>query len=152
MRVVLFKYKWTSLISLLIGIITGSVYTHAGIIINGRVYEATETRGEVCDTGRLKDYKDREITVFDLPDPDMHGTEWAKAQVGRKYDWKGVFGWVFKNEDRKKFYCFEYVYFTIQKSGMSLPHLNRVSGNTILETMSNERPALFIGKAKDFKI
>ena len=147
MKVVLFKYKWTSIISLLIAIVTGSVYTHAALIVEGCLYEATEDKGEVINTRKLSDFGKREVVVFDLPDPDMFGRVWAKAQVGRKYDWKGVFGWLLSNEDRKKFYCFEYAYFTIQKTGRALSHLQRVSGNTILETMLSARPALFSGRA-----
>jgi len=112
LQVVMFERE-NSLFSWIISLVTGSRYTHAGILIREDVYDADETRGTVRFAGKLRNWKDRRVKILSCRDPLGLGRQYAHSQEGRKYDYKGVFGWLFNRQSRRKLYCFEYVYYCL---------------------------------------
>jgi len=94
-----------SFIGYLITFITGSKYSHAAIAINGILYDSSEKRGDfnVSDVHLNK----RKYVCYELKG---NLSEWLAMNIGREYDWVGVIGWLFKANDKTKFYCFEAIY------------------------------------------
>lgn len=99
----------------LITLITGCKYSHSAVSVifeDGQevIYDASETRGDfnIADDdkylfkGWCKPY--RKYIYYEF-DGDI--TPVIDSLRGKKYDWKGVLGWLFKSNDKSKFYCFE---------------------------------------------
>lgn len=68
--------------------------------------------------------------------------EWCRTQVGKPYDWPGIFGfvcWPFVRQDPKRFFCSEVVVAALQQIGM-FPGVSawRVSPNRLYK-MVRER-------------
>lgn len=110
-KIALFVGSMRSTTSLLIKFATGCQYTHAAIKINGTWYHSSEKLGcfgELAD----KEFDDRHATIFEI-DADL--SDWLESMKGKRYGWRGIFGWVLyflqiktKNikGHHKHFYCF----------------------------------------------
>ncbi len=111
MRVVLFERDNWSLISWLIFIVTGSRWTHSAIEVCGGLYDASESIGSISQRPPICMWGKRKVRVYELEGvPGADCLEWVKQRLGKKYDWVGIFGWVWSVHDQRKFYCFEFVW------------------------------------------
>jgi len=100
----------TSFISKSISKVLKSPYSHAAILINGVLFDASEKRGSVGKDHTLsRTYRGRTIVVYQVQDSSKFMEGWAQGQVGRSYDYLGVLGWFLRLGSIKKVYCFEWV-------------------------------------------
>ena len=105
MRILLFEPNWRSPISVLISIITRTPFTHAMIEIDGKYYDSSESRGDFNITSKHL-MKGRLVYEWKFKS-ESKIEEFISQNLGRKYDYKGVFFYTFGKQDNKKFYCFE---------------------------------------------
>jgi len=155
MKVVFFNTDYTSLASIFISIITRSPYSHSAVVVGGQIYDASEVRGYVWFGKRLSDYGSRQVAIYDVGAPDTAATQeevlrWVNAQMGRKYDWLGVFGWLAGVEDSSKVYCHEWVLEVLSKK-LNIPYapIKRLKAKAILSVMGNPQP-IYVGEAKGY--
>jgi hypothetical protein len=99
--------KPTTLIGYIISIATWSKYSHSIVEINGVLYDSSETRG-TFDVSDLV-LGDRPYLTYEFRSK-INLKRWAGKNLGKEYDWLGVFGWFFDANDKNKFYCFEATY------------------------------------------
>ena len=142
---------------------TFSKYVHGGVIFNHKkdvemvdnygyslgqnngycVFDASESRGS-CDWAQdIRDWGSREIEVYDIPDPESKGYEYALEWVkGLDYDYFGVgfFGFF---EPKKKLYCFE----AVRRILLSLPVINGSNTRTDLLPEQKGYSAKYLRKA-----
>lgn len=153
MKIALFERTLHPL-SLLISWVTKSKYSHAALVTSeGHVFEALETKGVVLDSGPLTNYGRRMVKVWEVKDEDRLGITWAATQIGEQYDYKGVLGYIWAENDRKRFYCFEYVLDALFISkACPMPVRRRNNAWDIIKWMEiTKAPVVFDGQAKDYK-
>jgi uncharacterized protein YycO len=104
-RVYLFRPQ--GILGWIIALVTFCRYTHSAIEIvyeDGQcdIWDSNERRGEfgLADESIL--LRSHEVWEFE---GDL--TPWVEKFKGKKYDWAGVIGWIFKADSKSKFYCFE---------------------------------------------
>lgn len=100
-------------LSLLIRGIGNCQWSHVGLNVNGTVYESR------CFSGVIKTAPHKFMergkyaeVVIDLDSDSVDRLfEWCESQVGKKYDWAGVFSFPFRAdwENEEKWYCSEFV-------------------------------------------
>lgn len=56
------------------------------------------------DVLKVADFAERECVMFEFKGDLM---PWLKRMKHVGYDWKGMLGWLFKADDKSRFYCFE---------------------------------------------
>lgn len=117
--------------SWLIRTFTWSKWSHGGIVINDKVYEATAKNG-VVETP-LDEYKKR-YTVNKFVDIPHQGDYQQRAisQLGKDYDWGAIFKFVLRGDwsELSKWFCFEYIAYC---SGILNPkYLDRVTATHLL--------------------
>lgn len=84
---------------------TDSPYSHCEIVIGNLAYGASGWDNEFRVTDATKFNPDNWVKVLV---ESFRGTEWLNAQLGKKYDYLGIFGFLFfKVEDPKRWYCSE---------------------------------------------
>ena len=117
MKVVFFKANFFNPKALLISAITWSKITHAALLFNGedRLYDASESRGNVDYNKSIIDFKNQKIIVYDIPEDEKIYKQYALSKKGVKYDWKGIMGWFpfLASNDPQTVYCFELVMQTL---------------------------------------
>lgn len=120
-RILLFRGR--GLVSALIRCQTGSQYSHAALLLpDGSIIEAWQGAG--VRQRWLKDWC--EVDVFAVRG--MTETQWqaaigyAKAQVGKKYDWCGVLRVAarFRTPDNSRWFCSELVFKALEVAGVRL--------------------------------
>lgn len=122
-----FPISWVGLI---ICLVTKSRFSHAAVEIDGVLYDSSETRAKF---GKSEvDLRSRPHVVFEF-EGDM--TEWLASMEGKRYDWKGVMGWIFNKQDKNKFYCFETVWSALEHLKIVGPQPDKVSGKTIYQAL-----------------
>ncbi len=99
-------------------------WTHCAVIDGEHVVESLASRGGVIlsplaeAVGRSSEYE-----VTDVPTPDdAAGIAWARSQVGRPYDWSGVFGLALRGRDWQgddSWYCSELVERALVEAGLT---------------------------------
>jgi len=113
MKVVLFKRKTFSPVSWAISWVTKSKYVHAGVLfwehLGDLIVDSSESRGYVGTHKPLKEFGRREVLIYNIPGEHKEALEEAKRLMGTRYDWDGIWGWIFKKHNKKKLYCFEFV-------------------------------------------
>lgn len=108
--------------ALLIRFFTFSKWNHSAICFEEEVFDSTFIPGVQLRSKKdfLKKYTRYEIiNVTDVPYPDQ-AYEFAKAQVGKKYDWKALFGIFFQKrrwQEEDRWFCSELVEATIAAAG-----------------------------------
>jgi len=108
MKIVLFRTDWRSFFSIVISIVTKENYSHAALLYKGKLYDASEKRKSGAGFGGyLKDYGSRGCEIYDIGKFNIN--QFLKHNKGVKYDWEGVFGWLFHKDNPRKLYCYEYV-------------------------------------------
>ena len=172
MKVVLFKTNFWNPKQFAISLFTWSKITHAGLLFevqaDDRLYDASESRGNVDFNKPIKDFKNQQIIVYEIPELEFDMKKYALSKRGVKYDWKGIMGWFpfLASNDPQTVYCFELVLQTL----LSSPTINGRKTDVIAVDLRNklfrkpidsddilvllERACLtptFIGKAKDYE-
>lgn len=90
--------------------ISGGPIVHTGLIFEDKLYQAydaSESRGNVNWGKDVRDYAHRKIWIYDVPDPEMKGYNYAWSQKGAGYDWGGIAGYRLHLDDRRKLFCSE---------------------------------------------
>jgi uncharacterized protein YycO len=152
-RIALFDVTWNP-ISLLIAFATGSRFTHAAILTaQGMVIDAHEGRGKVGMNGHLTFWGSRHVDVWEIEDQELIGMEWVLSQFGRRYDYRGVLGYLWGDENIRRFYCFELAIGAICKArGYEIPARNRLNAKDVVGYISLAGGELIhSGPAKDYK-
>lgn len=84
---------------------TKSKYSHCEIVIDGIAYTADAWAGEVV-VRPVATFNPDNWDVVDIAAPVDVG--WLNQQLGKKYDWLGIFGFLLWNtEDPSRWYCSE---------------------------------------------
>lgn len=114
-----------------IRLFTWSKWSHAGVIVNNKVIEATAKHG-VVETS-LHDFKMRykRYKIIDVPHQGDYQTRLYK-QLGKKYDWGAIFRFVLRGDWHKpdKWFCYELAAYG---SGILNPnYIDRVTATHLL--------------------
>ncbi len=150
MKVILFEKK-NNFMSWIISFFTSCDITHAAVMIDGVVYDASESRGGVSKVGSIDVFGGRNVFLYDIDLTDIHLANarlFAHGTVGRKYDWHGVLGWVFGFKGkRKRFYCFEYVWECMRAAGVDIAPKHQISGCDLSAVLGRTE---YVGAAEDY--
>lgn len=99
-----------SISSYLIRVFTWSKWSHCGVIVGGKVYEATASNGVVLtNIGEFKNkYKD--YIILELPAKEGWQAK-LHNQLGKKYDWLAIINFIFRRnwQSPNKWFCSEYI-------------------------------------------
>jgi len=115
---VLYLFYPNSFIGLLICLITRTPFAHTAISIDGVLWDSSESRGDFNQSD-IDLTKRKHIAIpfeGDLSD-------WLSKMYGTKYDWLGVFGWVFKWNTPNKYFCFEASWEALHSLGLVAPKM-----------------------------
>lgn len=128
-RVLLFKPSTFS--GRVICWVTNSDFSHAAVEVDGVLYDSSESRGTFGVSSI--DPSVREHIAYEFTG-DL--SSWVHSMKGKEYDWRGVIGWIFSRNDRKKFYCFETAWSALVHSEVIFtPQPDRVSGTHIVNAL-----------------
>lgn len=131
MKVILVNVNFLNPKQCIIGLMTWSKVCHAALLFNGmdRVYDASESRGNVAYGKTLKELGKQKITVYDIPEDETEPKKYALNKLNTKYDWKGIMGWTpfFNSNDPQTVYCFELVLQTL----LTMPKINGIDTKEI---------------------
>lgn len=84
---------------------TDSIYSHVEIVVDGIAYGADAWQGRVRVANTSTFNRDN-WDVFEITA--IHDTAWLNAQLGKKYDWLGIMGFLlFRVDDPSRWYCSE---------------------------------------------
>lgn len=123
MRIIL--YRGTGIINALIRWQTRSHYAHAAIMdeAGGKIYESFPGVG-VCERSfEPEDFKkDAHHFVVTEPFLPWEVREFISAQLGKKYDYAGVFRFLTRSKERKhdQWFCSELVFEAFRAQGVKL--------------------------------
>lgn len=106
-------------------LVDGGKYSHVGIITNNVVTHATMSKGVIRQplSQFVSLFPTHEIVSFNTPSP-LVGENWLLSQVGKGYDFKGMWKVVFpflQAGDGDKWYCSELALATMLMSGIEIP-------------------------------
>lgn len=128
----IYLYKPNSFWGRVITFVTRSPYSHTAVEINGIVYDSSETRGTFAQSDIIPQTREHDVFVFD---GDL--TVWLWTMKGKKYDWQGVWGYIFGINNKNKFYCFETSYSALMFLEIAkAPMPYKVNGNTVKRVLS----------------
>lgn len=120
MKVIFTRNNWPA--SILIRVLTASRWHHCGIVIGNHVVEASAWGG--VRKVPLGEFKTRgKWAIYDVPLTNEESMcEWLSQQLGKPYDWLGVFGLVLSHNWHKenRWYCSELVAAAAEKGGTQL--------------------------------
>jgi len=120
--------SWASIV---IAIVTGSIYTHSGIQVGDKLFEASGKRGTL-DWTSVYDYQDRHVRKIELPVTMKRAREILAPYKGLEYDYKALRLWCFSSQNKKKYYCFEHCWQFLKEIGVTDYTPKRVTANSIL--------------------
>lgn len=133
-------HKGSNLINKLILFFSRGGYSHCGIILNDNsTIEAKPFKNVYHKKNYLlNNGKNVIIDVYDVkttPKQDKIIIDYLASQIGKKYDYLAVFGFVFyiNDDKRNKFICSELVYNAFKAANINL--LDRVVGYKISPTV-----------------
>lgn len=98
----LYLFYPNSLIGWIICLITRTPYAHTAISVNGVLWDSSESRGDF-NRSTIDLSKRKHVAIRFKGDL----TGWLEKMQGTKYDWLGVFGWLFRWNTPNKYFCFE---------------------------------------------
>jgi uncharacterized protein YycO len=141
-------FRGRGLLSALIRWQTRSEYSHAAILMrDGLIVESWPGKG--VQIKRLKDWAG--VTKFDLAG--MTDNQWdkaidfAKAQVGKKYDWRGVLCFLSRTKRKKDathWFCSDMVFAAVQHAGTRL--LARTHAVNVSPALLGVSPLMLVQK------
>jgi hypothetical protein len=89
-----------------------SMYCHGGIVIAGRLYHSTASKGLHCLPPN--DWNPEKWDIFEVGGDDTKALDLFAQYMGAKYDWLGLLTFVgTKSQDSAKMYCFEWCYYAM---------------------------------------
>jgi hypothetical protein len=91
----------------LIRLWTGSRFSHVELVVDNIAYGADAWEGKVR-TKFVNTFNPEHWDV--VPVALVKDRTWINAQVGKKYDWLGIFGFFmpFRVQDKRRWYCSEF--------------------------------------------
>ena len=108
--------------SWLIRKLTASRWHHVGVSFGETVFESRATGGVQKTT--LGEFKSRgQFSSYEVPVPDEKGSlDWLHTQLGKPYDWSGVFGLALSRRWQKpeRWYCSELAAAAAKAGGLDL--------------------------------
>lgn len=171
MKVVFFRVNWWNPKAAIIGLATASAYCHAALILDdGRLLDASESRGDVDYNDRLGKFGNKQVLVYDVPYESTKAVSRAISKIGSDYGWKGIWGWglqvftlgLLKINNAKNMYCFEFVLFAlsyIPEIKIESPtifnklFLAKIDSDDLLAALERAGcPVIYEGKAKDYPV
>jgi uncharacterized protein YycO len=142
-KILLFKGR--GFISRLIRWQTNGHYSHAAIQRpDGRIIEAWHKPAKVRLRSRLDDWSN--VEAYEVEGMTMEqwdkALEWAEAQIGKKYDFGGVFRFLTRRrkDQDEKWFCSELVFHAVKAGGVEL--LERVKGAQVSPVVLSFSPLL----------
>ena len=101
-----------SFINWAIRLVTRSKYSHVELVFSDGISISSSNRDGGVRSKQI-DYSDGKWDLIDLPKYSPYERAirvWAEKQIGRGYDWPGVFGFIFKDihADDTKMFCSEF--------------------------------------------
>lgn len=126
-KIALFKPEKWSLTGWIICLITQCPYSHAAVYADGLGWFHSSEKLGRFDVLNRAEFAEREVMVFEF-EGDL--SAWLRRMKHTQYDWTGVLGWLFKADDKKRFYCFETVLSALEACGAA-SYNGRVSGCTV---------------------
>lgn len=142
-KILLFKGK--GIISRLIRWQTNGQYSHAAIQLpDKRIIEAWHKPNRVRLRGPLQDWSN--VDTFDVEGMDAAqwtmASSWLHRQIGKKYDFNGVFRFLSRRRKDKddKWFCSELVFHCVKEGGIDL--LERIKGAQVSPTVLSFSPLL----------
>lgn len=142
-KILLFKGK--GIISRLIRWQTNGQYSHAAIQLpDKRIIEAWHKPNRVRLRGPLQDWSN--VDAFDVEGMDAAqwtmASSWLQQQIGKKYDFNGVFRFLSRRRKDKddKWFCSELVFHCVKEGGIDL--LERIKGAQVSPTVLSFSPLL----------
>lgn len=117
--------------SWLIRTLTASRWHHCGVAFGNKVYESRARGGVQVTT--LKEFRSRgQFASYEVELPnEENAIRWLVLQVGKPYDWRGVFGLALSRRWQKpnRWYCSELVAAAARNGGRDLvrPTINGVT-------------------------
>ena len=124
---------------------TNGNYSHAAILRpDGRIIEAWHKPAKVRLRGPLQSWKNVEAYDVDGMTDEQWGKAiaWAEKQIGKKYDFGGVFRFVtrWRKEQDEKWFCSELVFQAVKEAGVDL--LSRIQCSQVSPTVLSFSPML----------
>lgn len=131
-----------TLVSTSIATVTLSWCSHVDFILpDGSLLGAVPSKGVILQPATDREFFARaEEYIVDAP---ASAIEYAVSQLGKPYDWSGVFSFLFPErdwQDDSKWFCSELVFASLAQAGVLLlngnPH-KITPGNLLLSTLLN---------------
>ena len=122
LQVEVLLYRGKGPLSSLIRWQTRSNYAHAAFNFHGRVIESLPWRGVICRAYHPSDNIADKFTVDLTSEVYEQLLAWATSQVGRRYDWQGVLGFVSRRKLllNDRWFCSEFVFYGLAQVGKPL--------------------------------
>lgn len=114
----------------------GSEWSHAGVLdpVTNEVIEASAARGVVATPYDefIAKSSASDMVWIDCPD-DSKAIEYARAQIGKPYDWGGVFGIIAREPwaSDNRWFCFELIEAALMAGGRQRfrKNIHRITGH-----------------------
>ena len=142
-KILLFKGR--GMVSRLIRWQTNGQYSHAALQLpNGRIIEAWHKPAKVRLRSRLEDWSN--VEAYDVEGMDAAqwsmAMAWAHRQIGKKYDFGGVFRFLTRRrkDQDEKWFCSELVFQAVKEGGVDL--LSRIKGAQVSPVVLSFSPLL----------
>ena len=124
---------------------TNGVYSHAALQLpSGEIIQAWHNPAKVRIRPTLKDWSNVEAFQVDGMTADQwdKAIAWSKAQIGKGYDFGGVFRFVtrWRKPQDEKWFCSELVFQALLEAGV--PLLERVTSSQVSPTVLSFSPLL----------
>lgn len=143
-KIFVFTGAFRSPTGLMIALATRCQFVHAAVSVDGVCWHSSEKLGRF-DYVDLDAYADRDCIAFEF-EGDLSG--WLTEMRDTEYDWRGVFGWLFRMNNPQKFYCFEAAQGALKEAGVVKGGLNRLSGCDLRDMAKS---GIRYGKFKDLQ-
>ena len=142
-KILLFKGR--GFVSKLIRWQTNGEYSHAALQLpDGRMIEAWHKPAKVRLRYKLEDWSN--VEAYDVegmtPEQWNNAINWARDQIGKKYDFGGVLRFVtrWRKQKDEKWFCSELVFEAVKQGGIDLLH--RVKCSQVSPTVLSFSPLL----------
>ena len=143
-KIALFTGAFRSKTGLLIALATRCEFVHAAVYVaaDNSWYHSSESIGRFDKLNR-DDYQARYCIAFEFSG-DLSG--WVKKMQGKRYDWRGVLGWLVRLNNPERFYCFEAAQDALRYAEYTRKNFSRLSGCDIRDMAKSP---VFYGRFSD---
>ena len=133
----LYSVDFDSWPSILIALVTKSIYTHSAIQVEDRIFEASGKK-DTLGWAPASVYDGRHVKKIELPVSKTKAKRILNTYRGIKYDYRALRLWCFSEHDKKKYYCFEHCLQFLRDIGISAKEYKRVSSHTLLHILKEK--------------